>query len=626
MSALKTKYDFVIVGGGTAGLVLAARLTENESVSVLILESGESATEDPRVTMPAGWSSIIGTEYDWDFITSPQENLNNRRVGQPQGRVVGGSSAINGQVFVPPRASDFDAWESFGNHGWAWCDVAPYFRKFHTLSVPDQPVREHLSLEWLNESTRGVDGPIQAVFTSSVQDPLSRAWNETFKALGFELQGDPFSGRAIGAWNIPRSIDAASGTRSYAASAYLDRLKSRANLQVTTGANVSRILLNTSSEGDAAIASGVAFELTDGTTHRVYASKEVIIAAGVFGSPKLLELSGIGDKSLLEKLDIEVKIDNPNVGGNLQDHMMTGLSFEAADGVMTGDCLLRQEPEFMQLFKQMYEEHKSGPLASQSLTSYAYMPVPSEKLEMLEPGLQSKFKRLVTQLSNENMTDLEKKNFDQIKSNTSLSSSSDLLQQVPTASWFMLPAQVNLHNGPKQAGMMRDPRPGNFVSLGVSLQQPLSRGTSHISSTDPSVPPIIDPRYLSHPLDIELYARHLMGLEVLATTAPLSNFLKTGGRRAQPGEPRVDTLESAKAYLQQTILSSNHPVGTCAMLPRDMGGVVDERLRVYGAKGLRVVDSSIMPLSPCANIQTTVYTVAEKAADLIKEDHGLFNN
>lgn len=195
-----------------------------------------------------------------------------------------------------------------------------------------------------------------------------------------------------------------------------------------------------------------------------------------------------------------------------------------------------------------------------------------------------------------------------------------------SAALFMLPAQVNLHNGPKQSGMVSDVKPGNYISLGAALLHPLSRGSSHISSADPSAPPTIDPRYLSHPLDVEVFARHIMALEILAKTTPLATYLKPDERRAQGQDDKnahVTTLEKARDYVRETTLTNNHPVGTCAMLPLEKGGVVDARLRVYGVEGLRVVDSSIMPLIPRGHIVTSVYTVAEKAADLIKEDYGL---
>ncbi|KAI1207908.1 putative GMC oxidoreductase [Annulohypoxylon truncatum] len=595
MEPTRKEYDFVIIGGGTAGLVVAARLTEN-----------------PR-------SSVLGTDLDWDFITVPQENLNNRQIGQPQGRVLGGSSAVNAEVFVPPSKVGFDAWEALGNPGWGWDDVAPYFRKFHTLVPPDEAVQQHLGLDWMDESTRGT-GPVKASFSSAVEDPLGKAWVETFKQLGINFTGNPFGGGGIGGWSVPAAIDPVTKTRSYAASAYYAPASSRSNLEVITHATVSKIILN-NANGITTTARGVSFKTQSGIEHEVKASREVILAAGAFQSPKILELSGIGDESLLNKFGITTKVNNPNVGENLQDHIMTGVSFEAAEGVMTGDILLRQEPELIQAAMQMYQEHKTGPLASAALVSYAFLPIMNQILEKLEPQLQRSLDELVERLDVASMSEYERQNLGYIKS---------LLQSAnpgeSTGSLFMLPAQVNLHNGPKQAGMTKDVKPGNYVSIGASLQYPLSRGNTHISSSDPSAPPVIDPRYLSHPLDIEMYARHLMLIEIIAKTPPFSNYLKPGGRRAQPGEAKVDTLEKAKAHIRESVLTDNHLVGTCAMLPREKGGVVDDRLRVYSVKGLRIVDSSIMPLIPRANVQTSVYTVAEKAADIIKEDHGLLSN
>ncbi|KAI0012137.1 putative GMC oxidoreductase [Xylariaceae sp. FL0662B] len=616
MGPTHKEYDFIIIGGGTAGLVVATRLTENPSVSVLVLEAGGNALQDPRVAIPAMWSAVLGTELDWDFITVPQENLNNRRIGQPQGRVLGGSSAVNAEVFVPPSTIGFDAWETLGNPGWGWDGVAPYFRKFHTLVPPTEAVLKHLGLSWMDESARG-SGPIQASFSAVVEDPLGKAWVETFKQLGFGFTGNPFDGRGIGGWSIPAAIGPTTKTRSYAASAYFAPVSSRSNLEVITHATVSKIILD-NTDGIATTARGVTFKTQSGIEHEVKANREVILAAGAFQSPKILELSGIGNESLLNEFGITTKVNNPNVGENLQDHLMTGVSFEVAEGVMTGDSLLRQEPEVIQAAMQMYQENKTGPLASAALPSYAFMPIMTQALEKLEPQLERSLDELVQESDVASISEYERQNFGFTKS---------LLQSATSieasGSLFMLPAQVNLHNGPKQAGMTKDVKPGNFVSIGASLQYPLSRGKTHISSADPDAAPVIDPRYLSHPLDIEMYARHLMAIEIIAKTPPFSDYIKPGGRRAQPGEAKVDTLEKAKAYIRETALTDNHLVGTCAMLPREKGGVVDHRLKVYGVKGLRIVDSSIMPLIPRANVQTSVYTVAEKAADIIKEDHGL---
>lgn len=288
--------------------------------------------------------------------------MNSRQIGHPQGRALGGSSASNAEVFVPPSATGFDTWESLGNSGWGWPNVAPYFRKAYTLNPPSEALGKHLDIDWIDEGTRGADGPIQASFTSVTDDPLGRAWNNTFRELGFGVTQDPYNGHGVGAWSTPASIDPATGTRSYAASAYLAPVRGRPNLHVVTGATASRIIMQGTK------AKGVIFRRKDnGAEYQVQATREVILAAGAFQSPKLLELSGIGNKLVLEKYGIPTRVENKNVGENLQDHLMTGISFEAADGVMTGDCLLRQEPEFVNAFSKCFHHH--GRMSSTSLRS-----------------------------------------------------------------------------------------------------------------------------------------------------------------------------------------------------------------------------------------------------------------
>ncbi|CAN8100573.1 unnamed protein product [Discula destructiva] len=620
MGPTKTEFDFVVVGGGTAGLVVAARLTENPNISVLVLEAGNNALQDPRISIPALWSAILGTELDWDFVTTPQEHMNGRQIGQPQGRLLGGSSGLNAEVFVPPSAVGFDAWEAIGNPGWAWKDVMSYFKKFHTLRRPDDELREHLEVNWIDSSAPEASGPVQASFTDTTANPLGKAWVDTFKTLGAGLTTDPFMGGATGGFSCPASVDPATKTRSYSASAYYAPVAERSNLEVITGATANKVLFEGASDDGSPVARAVVFKDKDGHEHRVRAIREVILAAGAFQTPKLLEVSGIGDKSLLEKFNIPCLVHSPGVGENLQDHIMTGASFEVADGIMTGDCLLRREPGMFEAFMQMYQEHKAGPLASGALMSYAFMPILSAEIDKLDPsatsGLEQALKDLQDNLSGMTATQRSHAKF-----------ITRLLKDPSHASGalFGIPAQVNLHNGPRQIGMTTDPVDGNYLSMGAALIHPLSRGSSHITSGNVDDPPVIDPRYLSHPLDIEIYARHLMAVEVLSRTEPMASFLKPDGRRAQPGPngARFDTVDKAKDYIRATALSNNHPVGTCAMLPQDKGGVVDANLNAYGVKGLRIADSSIMPFLPRSNTQTTVYTVAEKAADLIKSTHGI---
>ncbi|KAL8823536.1 MAG: hypothetical protein Q9191_005763 [Dirinaria sp. TL-2023a] len=603
-------YDYIIVGGGTAGLVVACRLAEVGDYRVLVLEAGGNHIEDPRINIPAGWSAVLGSEVDWNFRTASQDSLNHRKVRHPQGKVLGGSSAINAEAFIAPSKADLDHWGSLGNAGWNWQSMIPYYRKFHTLNVPsDADTKEHLGLEWVDNDFRGSSGPIQASFQGVVQDPLSKAWVQTFKTLEHGLQTDPFSGEAVGGYSNPISVDPETKTRSYAANSYLTAAAGRSNLTVVTNAVVQKIVLEATASGPAK-AKGVLVSV-QGATHTIATRREVILAAGAFQSPKILELSGIGDPKILEDNNIPVIVENPNVGENLQDHLMTGISFEVIDGVFTGDSLMRHEPEATQGAMQMYTTARAGPLCAGGIGSYAFLPL----ADTLSP--KSKSTALEDILRGLNPDDHDQDRASHEKFVRSVLAS----QSTSAGSLFMFPAQVNLHSDPDAKDFLQDLMPGSFLSLGVALLHPLSRGSVHINSSDAAKPPVIDPQYLSHPLDVEIMAHYVLFLEKLAATEPLASFLKPDGKRNHPTARHINDLASAKDYVRATAISNNHPACTCAMKPREQGGVVNERLLVHGTANLRVVDASIMPTVPGGNIQTSVYAVAERAADIIKADH-----
>ncbi|GAB1198538.1 hypothetical protein APSETT444_007861 [Aspergillus pseudonomiae] len=252
--------------------------------------------------------------------------------------------------------------------------------------------------------------------------------------------------------------------------------------------------------------------MKDNSIFTVTARREVILSAGTFNSPKILELSGIGSRTILESFDIPVIIDNPNVGENLQDHPLAGLSFEVQDFIKTKDDLMRRVPEALSAAMESYKTHH--------------------------------------------------------------------------------------------------------------LMHPLSRGSCHISSSNPSDYPIVDPRYLTHPADLEMLARHARFIDVIAASQPLASMLKPGGKRSlgSPDDLRKIPLDDVKEYVKCAGKSTFYLTSTCAMMPREKGGVVDSRLRVWGAKGLRIVDASVIPIIPRGNTQSTVYAIAERAADLIRED------
>ena len=537
-----------------------------------------------------------------------QEHLGGRTIRHPQGRALGGSSAINNQAFIAPSQAGIDLWGKL-NPGWDWATLRPYYQKCHTLTLPDKQTKAHLGIDWSDDEVRGVSGPIQASFPGVIQDPTAKAWVDAFKALKYGMTGDPFSGAATGGYSNATTCDQ-KAERSYAASAYYTPNSGHANLQVLCGAVVERIIFDSSTDsGEADLsARGVKFVYAN-QTHEIIAEKEVILAAGALQSPKLLELSGIGDAEILKSHGVSVLIPNPNVGENLQDHLMTGISYEVNDGVMTGDALLRQEPEALQAAMQMYMEHKVGPLAVGGMGSHAFLPnaiiLSDEKNDSFTKLLERHRPSLPREAQHyhhvESILKSEEKTF---------------------GAAFMFPAQVNLHAGPDAKDFLQNPQPGNFLSLGVGQSHPLSLGSVHIASSSVSDLPLVDPRYLSNPIDMELLARQLLFIEQLAKTEPLSAFIKADGKRNHPSAHiGPEDLEAAKEYVRGSVISNHHPVGTCAMLPRERGGVVDPRLMVYGTRNVRVVDSSVMPFIPRGNIQSTVYAVAERAADLILADH-----
>jgi choline dehydrogenase-like flavoprotein len=403
----------------------------------------------------------------------------------------------------------------------------------------------------------------------------------------------------VGGYSNAATVDPATKTRSYAASAYAVPFLRRSNFHIFTGATVQKI--NFENQDGGITATGVQVDVAGG--HKIFTTtKEVILAAGVFNTPKVLELSGIGDRQLREIHAIPVVIENPNVGVHLQDHLMTGVWFEVVDGIMTGDPLMRQEPEALQQAQSLYFEHQAWPFTIGGMQSHAFMPivegpdVEDGKVQELLDGYHAKPE--------------EREHCDMVGS---------IIQKPDecSAAWLMFFAQVNLHEaGTSFVG--NNLLPGNFASFGVSQSHSFSRGSTHIASANIDDNPIIDPNYFSRPADLEIMARHVQAIEMLRNTKELSPFFKLDGKRNHPDAYKISTLEGAKKYILDTALTTYHTCGSAAMIPKEKGGVADDKLVVYGTTNLRIVDASIFPLIPRENIIYSVYAVAEKAADIIK--------
>lgn len=586
-------YDIVIIGAGTSGCVVANRLSEDPSISVLVLEAGLDRSHDERVYTPGLATQLYrNDDYDWQYVSEPQPGINGRTMNHPRGKVVGGTSAINSFALIYPNKAGLDVWQDLGNEGWGWDGVKDYFRKFQTVRQPNDEVARELRVVHGAETQHQANGPIQASFPLTAT-ATHKAWLEAFRGLGLENLKDPLDGDALGGHIATCHISNEKRERSHAGVAYLEPVLSRKNLHVVTGALVQKLLFH-QPVGDDVTATGVEY-IQDGISRQVYASKEVILAAGAFESPHLLELSGFGSKELLERIQIDCIYDNPNIGENLQDHIRPGLSSEAADWCKPSKAMPVAEA------KKLYEETRTGPLAEQTCHTFAYMPVnhftSSEDQAILA-------KTLDEHLNKSDLSPFERKRNDFIRKMI-------LSPDEATATAFL-----------SRQPPAFDPDGVDRISLQAMLSHPFSRGSVHTESPDASVKPTIDFGYYTHPLDLEVHARHIQALENLAATPSISKCIKKGGTRWPRREGSL-TLDQAKEIIKGYSMTNYHPCGTCSMMPEDIGGVVNSRLRVYGTKNVRVVDASIMPIIPRGNIITTVYAVAEKAADIISEDLGI---
>lgn len=530
-------------------------------------------------------------------------------MGHARGKMLGGSSGINFSALFYPSKAGMDAWAALGNPGWEGESVLPYLRKFHTFHPPTNATTDVIKLDYLDHSIQGKDGPVHAFFGDSYS-PGNQAWMDTFRELGYEINSDPITGQAISAFTNLHSVHPETRERSYSRTAYYDdETAKRPNLHVLVETLVEKILLVEESSSSAVVATGVQIRTKDGERHTITAKDEVILSAGAINSPQILELSGIGQKERLESFGIPVVIDNPNVGENLQDHPSSHISFELADGIMSGDALA--SPEAAKPLLDLYQSSRAGPLGGTWLSA-AYMPF----VDASGPVSEQEIKTLIANYIDSNRANLSRGQEQQYEL------LSKILQDPKESSgeYLYLPFQINMREMLTLSDLLnKKDTPGQFLTIMVMLNHPFSRGHVHITSADPTAKPIFDLQLLSHPLDVEILGRHTQFIEKIASTEPLASMLKKDGQRIPSGRT-AHNLEEAKDIVKDRVITVFHPAGTCAMMPREIGGVVNERLIVHGTRNLRVVDASIFPLEPLGNIQSVVYLVGEKASDIIKED------
>ncbi|KIW66735.1 hypothetical protein PV04_06035 [Phialophora macrospora] len=593
-------YDYLVCGGGTAGLVIATRLTENPDVTVGVIEAGKNRLGDPLVDVPALFVQMLGNkEYDWAWNTIPQPGNKNKVHHVPRGKALGGSSAINYMMYVRGSEQDYQDWAELANDpSWSAGNMKQYMRKHQTLEPIDERVTDRSTMPLVGEN-HGTSGPVRTGFNDfrlPIEDDVIKAADH---ATGFDKKPlDPWSGDHIGFYNTMGSVVRTGpdkGKRSYAARGYFQPNEHRPNLRVITESLVSRVILENKR------ATGVEF-INHGQKYTVKAKREVIVSGGIINSPQILEMSGIGNPEILRAAGVECLVDLPSVGENYQDHAATGTVYQLADGQMSGDSLYK--PEVMAAAQKALAEEQGGPLTSiQSVQGFFPVTLFLEKGE-LEEIIHS------IEQSQKTATPFQKKQWDQVIKHIKSNKSANL-------QFVFLTATGSFAEGVSDQSKLFSPPPEGApdgVTLAICLQYPVSRGHVHIKSADPTVAPEVHPNYLGHKADVAVLAAGLKFAEKLAQAPQLKDKLV---RRIVP-EPEkfpLDTVQSRRAAVTENVLGEYHSCGTCAM-----GDTVDSRLRVKGVEGLRVADASIFSNNVSGNIASSVYMVAEKAADLIKED------
>ncbi|KAF3930793.1 hypothetical protein ABW20_dc0106279 [Dactylellina cionopaga] len=591
-------FDYIIVGGGTAGLVVASRLTENPDITVGVIEAGSEGFGDPLIDVPGRFGEAIHTKYDWEFETTPQPGLGGRKLEWARGKVLGGSSAINFFTWMRANREDYDAWEELGNEGWGWDGLLPYFKKAETFFAPTSELQQELKLDY-DDNSHGTSGPIHTSY-SKKHGAHHEFWHATLQTLGVKRRAT-FDGSNVGVWTGLTSVNPESQKRSYSASEYYLPFASRQNLLVICNSIVREVVLETIN--GQMTATGARFE-HQGSEYTATARKEVIISCGSVQSPLILELSGIGNPEVLKAANIDIKVENRNVGENLQDRLMVAMVYEIDSSVPNADDL-RSNPALVTAADKEFSEHGTG-LRTITPCSFTYLPITQFMDKPSISELASKAYGSRPQSSSLRDQILARK----LKSEKELGQVEFVFD---ARNWYPV---FHSEDGIRYGTMLQ------------MLQYPFTTGNLHIPPTPPGKirttsddKPLINPRYYENDgnLDKSVMAAALKFGHEITKTLPLSRFVK---RRVFPPPANDGEEEDFHEYVKHHTISDWHPTGTCAM-GGTLGskyGVVDERLRVYGTANLRCIDASIMPLQISCHPQATVYAIAEKGASMVLED------
>ncbi|KAJ7860402.1 alcohol oxidase [Mycena olivaceomarginata] len=533
-------FDYIIVGGGTSGLTLATRLSEDPAVSVLVIEAGQANLDDPEILNPALFGSRFGkAQYDWAFQTIPQKLCNDRSLPFNRGKGLGGSSALNYFQYHRPSKSDIDA-----------------NRKQFI-----QPVEKDEILSY-DLAPHGITGKRIVWSPHDVRKAM--------KDLGIGFIEDPTKG----AWFTPITIHPTERVRSYSANKYYQPNATRENLIVVVDAHVTRIVTEQKQNG-LVTAVEVVF-LSEEVLYAVEVGREVVLSAGY-----ILELSGIGSKTVLESVGIETRVHLPGVGENVQEHVFATVVSEIRPEVVS----------------ELYQASGAG-IFGMAPTCVAFVPLAS--ISPAHDTLQMSLAELINgAISSKHISPSLQKQYEiQLKHQGIKEPSCEFIL------WPLFRPVPNM------------PAPGKqCLTISTLLNHPLSRGSIHITSSDPLVSPSIDPKYFQYEYDLLQLVEQVKFGRKIFDQGSIRKLLT--GNELTPG-PDVQTDEEIADFVKSALSTTWHTVGSCSMLPLTDGGVVDRSLKVYNTTNIRVVDMSVIPLHIGAHTQATAYALGELGADIIK--------
>ncbi|KAH0290982.1 choline dehydrogenase [Aureobasidium namibiae CBS 147.97] len=576
------EYDYIIVGGGTAGCVLANRLSASPSVSVALIEAGPTVFNDSRVLIPSPAGLAWGTELDWNYTTIPQAYANNSVLTYHAGRDVGGTSTINGMVYLRPTADEIDSWSVLGNTGFSWDSLLPYFKKSEHFQLPTDPRPRAIAEASYESSVHGFIGPVKLGWGNDLAPGVfGQALNTTWQSLGFSWNADPNSGNNTGLGLFPIEKDTVLQIRQDSARSYYLPVIGRPNLHAFTNTTALDINLDSgkSHHGpkSAVVAKGVNVILPSGRKQLLRSKQEVILSAGTYRTPGLLERSGIGNPSILRNLSIAPKVPLPGVGAHLQDQWLVNAVYNAN---FTPTSFVAS--------------YNAKPLSASVTAAELF----GSDLDTVAAQLYADIPAYARTLSE--------------ASNGAISVQAQEQILLTRASLFF---DKKVAIGALTFGIFG----GNcWVTL------PLSTGNVH-SSSDPSDPskPLINPNFLQLPWDLLVQQRLFSLLRRVLASPLVAATLSPNTIELSPGYsllPANASLPQTTAVFQAILAPVWHAVGSAGMRKREWGGVVDEEFRVYGTKGLRVVDASVVPVEVNGNPTSLIYALAEKAAEDILRD------